>query len=85
MPSVLRAGDFAGGALISSQSTVKANGKNIIVDGDSVTPHGSSPHNAATIEAGSNNVFIRGVAVANSGDKATCNHTGSSTSNVYVG
>jgi uncharacterized Zn-binding protein involved in type VI secretion len=85
MPSVLRKGDSAGGALKSSQSTVKANGKNIIVDGDDVKNHGDSPHNAATITAGSNNVFIGGVAVANSGDEATCEHVGSSSSNVKVG
>ena len=61
MPGVTRHGDTAGGAIISSQSTVKANSKNIIVHGDSVTPHGDSPHNAATMIAGSDNVFIGGI------------------------
>ena len=85
MPGVTRHGDTAGGAIISSQSTVKANSKNIIVHGDSVTPHGDSPHNAATMIAGSNNVFIGGIAVVNAGDSATCGHTSNGSSNVNVG
>lgn len=93
MPSVLRYQDSAGGQLGVTSSgsksvintTVFANSKEIIVDGDIVKPHGSSPHNAATIIAGSNNVFIGNVAVANSGDLATCGDTGSSDSNVHVG
>ena len=51
MPGSTRHGDTAGGAIISSQSTVKANSKNIIVHGDSVTSHGDSPHAAATMIA----------------------------------
>lgn len=93
MPSVLRYQDSAGGQLGVTASgsksvintTVFANSKEIIVNGDIVKPHGSSPHNAATITADSNNVFIGGVAVANSGDLATCGHPGSSDSNVHVG
>ena len=93
MPSVLRYQDSAGGQLGVNASgqksvintTVFANSKEIIVNGDIIKPHGSSPHNAATIIAGSKNVFIGGTAVANSGDLATCGHTGSSSSNVNVG
>lgn len=85
MPSVLRKRDTAGGTLVPSQTTVFADSKEIIVDGDSVNSHGSSPHDAATINAVSNNVFIGGVAVANSGDLATCGHVSSSDSKVNVG
>ena len=107
MPGVTRHGDTAGGAIISSQSTVKANSKNIIVHGDSVTPHGDSPHNAAnkniivhgdsvaahgtgihiapTMIAGSDSVFIGGIAVVNTGDAATCGHTSNGSSSVNVG
>lgn len=92
MPSVLRYEDTAGGALgkkngtkTVANTTVLANSKEIIVDGDDVENHGSSPHNAATIIAGSNNVFIGGVAVANSGDVASCTDVSSSSSNVHVG
>ena len=77
--------DTAGGALISSQSSVKANGENVIVNGNSVTPHGDSPHNSATMIAGSNNVFVGGIAVCNAGDAATCGHNASGSDNVNVG
>ena len=92
MPSVLRYKDIAGDELGVNSSgksvintTVFANSKEIIVNGDSIKPHGSSTHNAATIIAGSKDVFIGGVAVANSDDAATCGHIGSSSSTVHVG
>ena len=85
MPGATRHGDTPGGAIISSQSTVKANSKNIIVHGDSVTSHGDSPHDAPTMIAGSDNVFIGGIAVVNVGDAATCAHTSDGSSNVNVG
>ena len=85
MPGVSRDNDTALGDLIASQSTVFANGQAIIIDGDAVAPHGDPPHNAATISAGSNNVFIGGTAVVNAGDSATCGHTSSGSGNVNVG
>ena len=77
--------DTAEGALISSQSSVNANGSNVIVNGDRVTPHGDQEHNDATMIAGSNNVFVGGIAVCNAGDLATCNHNASGSDNVNVG
>ena len=77
--------DTAGGALISSQSSVKANGENVIVNDDNVTPHGDSLHNDAKMIAGSNNVFVGGIAVCNAEDLATCGHNASGSSNVNVG
>ena len=85
MPGVTRHGDTAGGAISSSQSTVKANGKNIIVHGDAVAGHGLSPHDAPTMIAGSNSVFIGGTAVVNSGDLATCAHASNGSGDVNVG
>lgn len=86
MPGVTRDGDTAGGAISSSQSTVKANGSNIIVDGDVVAAHGDPPHSPApTMSAGSNNVFIGGIAVVNAGDSASCGHTSNGSDNVNVG
>ena len=85
MPGATRHGDTAGGAISSSQSTVKANSKNIIVHGDTVASHGDSPHDAPTMIAGSDNVFIGGIAVVNVGDAATCGHTSNGSSNVNVG
>jgi|TARA_B100001094_G_scaffold284095_1_gene297335 uncharacterized Zn-binding protein involved in type VI secretion len=86
MPGVCRNIDIAGGLLIATQSTVKANGNSIIRNGDPVTPHGINLHAAPVITAGSNNVFIGGVAVVNAGDLATCLHPAlPGSSNVNVG
>ena len=84
MPGVSRDNDTAGGDLIPSQTTVFANGEEIIVHGDSVAPHGISPHNNATMIAGSKNVFIGGKAVVNAGDAATCGHTSTGSNTVNV-
>ena len=85
MPGVSRDNDTAGGDLIPSQTTVFANGEEIIVHGDSVAPHGISPHNNATMIAGSKNVFIGGKAVVNAGDAATCGDTSTGSTTVIVG
>ena len=86
MPGICRdADDAAGGALSKSQSTVFANGKNVIVHGDSVTAHGGAPHDAPTMIAGSDSVFIGGIAVCNAGDLATWGHAASGSSTVSVG
>ena len=85
MPGVCRNIDIAGGLLIATQSTVKTNGNNIIKNGDPVTGHGSGVHASPIMIAGSNNVFIGGVAVCNAGDLATCGHPATGSSNVNVG
>jgi uncharacterized Zn-binding protein involved in type VI secretion len=86
MPGICRnTTDSAGGALIKSQSSVKANSKEVIVHGDDVTPHGSGLHGGPTMIAGSDNVFIGGIAVCNAGDLATCGHAASGSSDVNVG
>lgn len=85
MPGICRDNDSAGGDLIPSQSTVYANGELVIVDGDDVEGHGIPPHAAPTMVAGSNNVFVGGVAVCNAGDLATCGHAASGSGDVSVG
>jgi len=85
MPGVCRDNDSAGGDLIPSQTTVKANGEAIIVNGDAVAPHGDGVHAGPTMIAGSNNVFIGGVAVCNAGDLATCGHAATGSPDVNVG
>ena len=85
MPGVSRDNDTAGGDLIPSQSTVFANGEEIIVNGNSVAPHGIAPHISATMQAGSNNVFVNGIAIVNAGDNATCGHSATGSSTVFVG
>ena len=86
MPGICRnTTDSAGGDLIASQSTVNANGAAVVVHGDDVTGHGVGLHAGPTMIAGSNNVFIGGIAVCNAGDAATCGHTASGSSDVNVG
>ena len=85
MPGVSRDNDTAGGDLIPSQTTVFANGEEIIVHGDGVASHGLTPHAAATMIAGSKRVFIGGKAVVNAGDAATCGHTSTGSTTVNVG
>jgi uncharacterized Zn-binding protein involved in type VI secretion len=48
---------------------------------DTVLP----PIHAPTMIAGSDNVFIGGIAVCNAGDLATCGHAASGSSTVSVG
>ena len=85
MPGITKNDDTAGGDIIASQSTVFANGQAVIVNGDAVAGHGSSPHNAPTMIVASNNVFVEGRAVVNAGDLATCGHAASGSSDVIVG
>jgi len=89
MPGISRNNDTAGGDLVPSQSTVFANGELVIVNGNSVVSHSPCPvpasHCSATMIAGSNNVFIGGIAVVNAGDSASCGHTSTGSSDVIVG
>ncbi len=78
MPGISRDSDSSGGDLSPSQSTVFANGSKVIVNGDAVAGHGVAPHIPQTIVAGSNNVFIGGIAVVNAGDSnSVCGHPSS--------
>ena len=56
------------------------------VEPDGVAGHGVAPHIPQTIIAGSNNVYIGGIAVVNAGDgNSVCGHTASGSSDVFVG
>ena len=87
MPGVSRDNDTAVGDLVPSQSSVYANNEEIIVNGDSVAPHAPliPPHLGASMIAGSNKVFVENKAVVNAGDSATCGHTSTGSSDVFVG
>lgn len=86
---ISRDNDTAAGDLVPSQSTVYANGEKVIVHGNSVVPHPPCPvvpvHCAATMIAGSKNVYIGGIRVVNAGDSATCGHKSTGSGNVFVG
>ena len=89
MPGISRDNDTAGGDLIKSQDTVFADGEKVILHGNSVASHSPCPspasHCSATMVAGSNNVFVGGIAVVNLGDSATCGHTSTGSTTVFVG
>jgi uncharacterized Zn-binding protein involved in type VI secretion len=87
MSGICRVGiDNAGGVILGGgQSFVYANGVLVSVDGDRVQGHGPGPHAGPTMIAGSNNVFINGIAVCNAGDLATCGHPATGSNNVFVG
>ena len=88
MPGVCRVGiDTAGGVIIGvlQDSTVFANGALVSVHGDRVQGHGLAPHASPTMIAGSNNVFVNGIAVCNAGDLATCGHSATGSNNVFIG
>ena len=85
MPGITRDNDTCSADISPSQHTVYANNEKVIVDGDSVAGHGADPHDAPTMQAGSNKVYIGGIAVVNAGDSCTCGHTATGSSDVYVG
>jgi uncharacterized Zn-binding protein involved in type VI secretion len=86
MPGICRdTTDTAGGKLNSTQTTVYAGGQLVIIDGDSVDSHGISLHDSPTMIAGSNKVYIGGVAVCNAGDLATCGDDATGYDKVNVG
>jgi uncharacterized Zn-binding protein involved in type VI secretion len=87
MPGVSRDSDTAGGDLIPSQSTVFVNGELVIVDGDGVAGHGSSPHIPQTISATINStVKIGGIAIVVAGDTADiCGEAATGSSDVSIG
>lgn len=78
--------DTAGGDIVASASKTEFNGEKVVLDGDSVVPHGISPHNAATVPAGLNSSFyVENELVVVAGDTATCGHVASGSSTVTVG
>ena len=89
MPGVSKNNDTAGGDLIPSQNTVFAEGQVVILHGNAVASHSPCPspasHCSATMVAGSNNVFVGGIAVVNLGDSATCGHASTGSTTVFVG
>lgn len=86
MPGVSRETiDSAGGPLIATVTTVKVNNQSIIVQGDPVTSHGSSPHNAAVMVGASGTVKAGGKFVCRQGDAASCTHTASGSGDVIAG
>jgi len=83
MAAVQRQGDAndAGGVASGGISSVRVNGRPIMVTGQSVSPHpccgrkGCPPiHCSATTAGGSSSVFAEGKPVIFTGDADTCGH-----------
>ena len=87
MPGISRNNDAAGGDLIPSQSTVKVNNQEVIVNGDGVAGHGIYPHIPQTISATlQSTVKVGGKLVVIAGDPADiCGEPASGSENVFIG
>lgn len=65
--------DSAGGLLLASfQKHVFIDGATWAIVGDAIAPHGSAPHDAATMVAGSTFVSIDAVPAVIAGNLASC-------------
>jgi uncharacterized Zn-binding protein involved in type VI secretion len=83
MPEAQRVGDAntVGGVAQGGVDSVRVNGRAIIVDGNSVTPHPCcgqrrcpSIHCSASTAGGSGDVRAGGISVVRTGDSDTCGH-----------
>ena len=81
MPEAQRQNDTnsAGGAATSGVSSVRVNGKPVVVNGMSVSPHAPwgkphPPHASASTANGSTTVRAGGIPVVRTGDADTCGH-----------
>ena len=79
--------DTAGGVQLGNQNTtVFANGTNIVVLGDVVAGHGLPPHSPPPpMVSASPTVFCHGIPVCRQGDVAACGHATSGSDNVFIG
>ena len=82
MPAIQRVGDAndAGGIAQIGVASVRANGRNVIVEGNPVTPHpccgrrGCAIHCSATTTNGSGTVRAGGIPIVYSTSTDTCGH-----------
>jgi uncharacterized Zn-binding protein involved in type VI secretion len=77
--------DMAGGKLIGASGNVFTNNQGQVRVGDKVEGHGKSPHSSPVMAKGSSTVFVNGIAACRAGDKASCDHPASGSSNVFIG
>ena len=87
MPGISKNNDSAGGDLIPSQSTVRVNSQEIIIDDDGVAGHGIFPHIPQTISATlQSTVKVGGKLVVIKGDPADiCGEPATGSENVFIG
>lgn len=75
MPSIARHGDPCGGTIIATALHTRINGVVVARLGDSITPHGTGDHAAATLVQASSSVKAEGIRICRVGDAASCGHT----------
>lgn len=85
MPGASRKIDKAGSDMAEASGDVFINGEGAVVTGMKVKPHGSGTHGSAKMTGGSGTVFVNGKALIRAGDKATCGHAITGSSNVNAG
>ena len=74
--------DTAGGTIRGSSRVI--DGTSLAVVGDAVDPHGRNAHSNATMAQGSARFKIDGKGVCSAGDLATCGHSATGSSRVWV-
>ena len=75
--------DTAGGTITGVLApTVFINGKPVACKGATVAPHGTGTHASSVMDEASSKVYANGIAVCRAGDKATCGHAATGSSNV---
>lgn len=72
--SIARMGDPCGGTIIASATKMTVNGLAVALLGDSVSPHGDSPHSNATLVQGSPKITVENKAVVVVTNAASCGH-----------
>ena len=78
--------DIAGGLITEAKApSVYAEGSNVTCLGAAIASHGTGAHSAPTMAEASSTVFAEGIAISRAGDAATCAHTTSGSSTVFVG
>ena len=87
MPGIARVNiDTAGDTITGNLAPkVQINGSPVVVVGATVKGHGSGTHAAPTMNEGSSTVFANGKAICRAGDKATCGHAATGSSDVNAG
>lgn len=77
--------DTAGGTIIGNLApTIFVNGVPVAVLGANVAGHGDPPHAAPVMVQASPNVFANNIAVCREGDQASCGHSATGSSNVFI-
>lgn len=76
MPNAAKVGVSLAGGIISGPgcSTVFVEGAPLSLVGDSISPHGITPHDLSIITTGSLLVIAEGLPVVRVGDFASCGH-----------